>query len=353
MALKLTNNATSLLASGIATDTTDIVITSGDEARFPTLGVGDWFPVTVVDGAGNLEIMKCTARAGVTLTVTRAQEGTTAKSFSAGARVDVRLTAAALMSFLDKATYDPDENGIIGLAQGGTGVNASDNADLRTKLGITQAIADAVAALVDSSPAALDTLNELAAALGDDANFATTMTEALAGKLAKSGGNLTGLLVTLASAAASAGLRLPHGAAPTAPVNGDIWTTTAGLLARINGATRRMITDGDVQSQATWNAGSGTSETLISPAKLAEAIGTLAPVQFYSGSLRDLTDYPIGTTILTTGPTADRNGSRSLCISTGGGGFVISSADDAGAALSGSWRAKGSVGSSILYQRVA
>ena len=41
----------------------------------------------------------------------------------------------------------------------------------------------AVANLVDSSPAALDTLNELAAALGDDPNFATTMTNALAGKV--------------------------------------------------------------------------------------------------------------------------------------------------------------------------
>ncbi|HAX5100539.1 TPA: phage tail protein [Escherichia coli] len=39
-----------------------------------------------------------------------------------------------------------------------------------------------LAALVDSSPEALDTLNELAAALGDDPNFATTMTNALAGK---------------------------------------------------------------------------------------------------------------------------------------------------------------------------
>lgn len=43
-------------------------------------------------------------------------------------------------------------------------------------------IASAIAGLVDSSPAALDTLNELAAALGDDANFATTMTNALAAK---------------------------------------------------------------------------------------------------------------------------------------------------------------------------
>ena len=52
----------------------------------------------------------------------------------------------------------------------------------------------------------------------------------------------TGTAITAASAAAKAGLRLPHGAAPTAPVNGDIWTTTAGLYVRINGATVGPLT---------------------------------------------------------------------------------------------------------------
>lgn len=51
-------------------------------------------------------------------------------------------------------------------------------------------IAAAVAAIVDTSPSTLDTLNELAAALGDDPNFATTITTALAGKQA-SNANLT------------------------------------------------------------------------------------------------------------------------------------------------------------------
>ena len=50
----------------------------------------------------------------------------------------------------------------------------------------------AVAAVIDSAPAALDTLNELAAALNDDASFATTVTNALAGKLALAGGTMTG-----------------------------------------------------------------------------------------------------------------------------------------------------------------
>lgn len=48
---------------------------------------------------------------------------------------------------------------------------------------------------------------------------------------------LNGLLLTLASASGGAGLRIPHGAAPSSPVNGDVWTTTAGIYVRINGAT--------------------------------------------------------------------------------------------------------------------
>ncbi|KKK51717.1 hypothetical protein LCGC14_3112170, partial [marine sediment metagenome] len=46
-----------------------------------------------------------------------------------------------------------------------------------------------------------------------------------------------GLVLTAAAASGGSGLRAPHGTAPTSPVDGDIWTTTAGLFARINGST--------------------------------------------------------------------------------------------------------------------
>ena len=49
-----------------------------------------------------------------------------------------------------------------------------------------------VSALVDSAPGALDTLNELAAALGDDADFSTTVTNSIATKLPKAGGTMSG-----------------------------------------------------------------------------------------------------------------------------------------------------------------
>jgi len=58
-----------------------------------------------------------------------------------------------------------------------------------TQISTTAFVQAAIAALVASSPAALDTLNELAVALGNDPNFATTMTNALAGKAASGHGH--------------------------------------------------------------------------------------------------------------------------------------------------------------------
>lgn len=51
---------------------------------------------------------------------------------------------------------------------------------------------------------------------------------------------VTGLTLTTASATGGAGFRLPHGAAPTSPVDGDMWTTTTALLVRINGVTKTV-----------------------------------------------------------------------------------------------------------------
>lgn len=55
-------------------------------------------------------------------------------------------------------------------------------------------VGTAIANLIDSAPTTLDTLNELAAALGDDPNFATTIAASIGGKLSLTGGTLTGAL---------------------------------------------------------------------------------------------------------------------------------------------------------------
>lgn len=58
-----------------------------------------------------------------------------------------------------------------------------------TQVATTEFVTAAAAALINAAPGALDTLDELAAAMGDDANFATTMTNALAGKEATANKN--------------------------------------------------------------------------------------------------------------------------------------------------------------------
>jgi hypothetical protein len=102
-------------------------------------------------------------------------------------------------------TYDDDGHIVIpGSLTLGTEPASSDNsakaattAWIRTYVGslsyaTSASVTSAIAALVDAAPSTLDTLNELAAALGDDPNFATTIATSIGGKLALTGGTLTG-----------------------------------------------------------------------------------------------------------------------------------------------------------------
>ncbi len=75
-------------------------------------------------------------------------------------------------------------NGVTATTQ-----SASDNS---TKVATTAYTDTAISNLVSSAPSTLDTLNELAAALGDDANFSTTVTNSIATKLPLAGGTMTG-----------------------------------------------------------------------------------------------------------------------------------------------------------------
>jgi Collagen triple helix repeat (20 copies) len=97
------NNASSRLYAAIDAVTTSIRVQAGDGAKFPQPSAGQYFTVTVEDRrSSQIEIMKCTSRSGDVLTVTRAQEATTAKAFLLGATVSNRLTAAT-MDFLANA----------------------------------------------------------------------------------------------------------------------------------------------------------------------------------------------------------------------------------------------------------
>jgi len=72
-------------------------------------------------------------------------------------------------------------------------IKASDNIYIGSNAVATQSYVDLeIAQLVASAPSTLDTLNELAAALGDDANFSTTVTNSIATKLPLAGGTMSG-----------------------------------------------------------------------------------------------------------------------------------------------------------------
>jgi hypothetical protein len=100
----VTNNATSTLASGIDSAVTSLSVAAGEGARFPSPSSPDYFYCTLAGSAG-IEIVKVTARATDTFTIVRAQDGTTAKSFTAGETVELRPVAA----LFDIDTLLPDQ----------------------------------------------------------------------------------------------------------------------------------------------------------------------------------------------------------------------------------------------------
>jgi hypothetical protein len=100
MAILFTNNASAPIASSITTSSTSITVSSGQGAEFPVLAGSDYFIATLVDTSNNVEIVKVTARSSDTMTVVRAQEGTTARAYAAGSLLELRITAAVLNNLL-------------------------------------------------------------------------------------------------------------------------------------------------------------------------------------------------------------------------------------------------------------
>lgn len=99
------------------------------------------------------------------------------------------LTPTGQQKFDVKADSASPE--FTGTPKAPTATAGTNTTQIATTEFVTAAVAAAISALVDSSPAALDTLKELATALGNDANFSTTVTNALAAKAAKTNDTIT------------------------------------------------------------------------------------------------------------------------------------------------------------------
>ncbi|HBA8865069.1 TPA: phage tail protein [Escherichia coli] len=112
-----------------------------------------------------------------------------------------------------------------------------------TQIATTAFVKSAIAAMVGSAPAALDTLNELAAALGNDPNFATTMLNALAGKQPPdntltnlSGKDVTGLLTYLGLGEGAPAIGVPFFWPSAAMPNTVIDSWSGMVFLKFNGA---------------------------------------------------------------------------------------------------------------------
>lgn len=96
MAVLHTNNVSTTLNGAITAGQTSITVTDGSAMPSPT--GGDYFTLTLDDQANTVEVLRCTARTGNTLTVTRGQEGTSDLNWPDLSIIELRLTANTIDS---------------------------------------------------------------------------------------------------------------------------------------------------------------------------------------------------------------------------------------------------------------
>ena len=104
--VRFSNNAVSRLAANLSSSGLTVSLTPGDGSKFPALTGSQYFMATLAKADGTSEVVKVTARSTDTLTIVRAAESvggsSTAYAFSAGDRIEMRLTAGALGDELDR-----------------------------------------------------------------------------------------------------------------------------------------------------------------------------------------------------------------------------------------------------------
>lgn len=182
---------------------------------------------------------------------------------------------------------------------------ASDSND--TSVSTTAWVRQAIAELVDSSPETLDTLSEIAAALGNDPNFATTMTNQLAGKQPLSP------LLTAIAAVTTAANKLPYFTGSNQVGLADFTSTARDLLAK--GSTADIINFLGLKTTVDKAAGamqrSSNGADIPDKVTFAKNIG-LSPDTY----LRFRGEMPVDADINTFAPDANYTGTWSKSTST-------------------------------------
>lgn len=102
MTVILRNNVSSTLATGLSASDTTLVVADG--SLFPSPTGDEYFYATLASPAGVIEIVKVTARVGNSLTVVRAQDGSSAFTFQVGALVEMRVNTATIQDTIQQAS---------------------------------------------------------------------------------------------------------------------------------------------------------------------------------------------------------------------------------------------------------
>ena len=181
--------------TGTITSTGNITISNNAPSLFFTEGDGnpDYQLLTNGGQFRIYDVTNTTNRIVVNANGSVSIPGTTV--FGAGVDVTGNITLSGTVDGVDIAARNTLFGGLTsssGVLTNGVTATTQSAGDSSTKVATTAYTDTAISNLVDSSPSALNTLNELAAALGDDANFAATTATSLGTKLPKSGGEMTG-----------------------------------------------------------------------------------------------------------------------------------------------------------------
>lgn len=235
MAYKVSNNAFSTLAGAINSIATSLTVGTGHGDRFPVITGADHTFVTLEDASGNIEIVKVTARASASdvMTIVRAQDGTTARSWAAGDVVECRIIASLLNDAIAHLSDTSDAHAASAITNtpagniAATTVQAALN-ELDTELsaGIATANSNLTAHLNDTS----DAHDASAISYAGGTGISATDVEAAIDELATEKMNLAGGTLTGGLTMSGASIIEAEGAAVAAAATTNIWATDGNTI---------------------------------------------------------------------------------------------------------------------------
>jgi hypothetical protein len=161
-----------------------------------------------------------------------------------------------------------------------------------------------VASITDSAPATLDTLNELAAALGDDPNFATTTANNIATKMPIAGGTFTGAVTVDGEFGADEIISVEG--APLTSIGFRPSIILSAVSALANGQIPLTPTWGNTSYLQTVGSSSGDSLKIVAGDNIVQFQSNIQLKNSYDLIFEGATDNNFETTVTVADPTADR-----------------------------------------------